>query len=310
MNQILMTENKKKKQRSSGPLEIKGIVRFFAIVIMIFGITLASEGTYAIFKDVEDRKPANMPSVTISRLNDKLILYVEHSVEISKIIYSWNNGENTVIPEGGITAQEEILLPNQNSVLNITVEDMNGKQVKYQKEYLVEGMDITKPTIKIDVANGNKKMTITAIDDTEIASLTYKWEGEDEVEVKATTSGQTQIVQEVDLMPGTRKISIIAEDKNGNVEKIEREIVATTSEPKMQILKDGKKIIIEASDEDGVKDIKINLNGKEYAAKDIKLKRVKVGPIELKEGNNIISIEVTNVSGYSKKAATEIQYTP
>lgn len=311
MNQILMTENKKKKQKNGGrTIEIKGIVRFFAIVIMIFGISLAGQGVYAIYKENEDTKPSNMPSVTISRLNDTAILYVEHSVEISKIIYSWDAGEDTVLPQGTLIAQEEILLPNQNSTLNITIEDMNGKQVKYQKQYLIEGMDITKPTVDIQVADGNRKMTITAKDETEIAYLSYQWEGEEAVIVDATEVGQTQIVEEIELTPGTRKINIIAEDQNGNVEQIEKEIVTTTSEPKMQLRQTGNKIIIEASDEDGVKDITLNLNGKKYAAKDLNLKYVQVGPVELQEGNNTILVEVTNVSGYTKKAATELQYTP
>ncbi len=308
MNQILMTENKKKTSKSSGPIEIKAIVRFFAIVIMIFGITLVGEGVYAIYKDAEDKKPSNMPSVTISRLNDKAILYVEHSAEISKVIYSWNDGESTVLPQGGLTAQEEILLPNQNSVLNITIEEMNGKQFKYQKQYQLEGMDIIKPVIEINVADGSNKMTVTATDDREIKYLSYQWEGKEKVVVEANTQGQTEIKKDIELTPGTRKIYIIAEDVNGNVEKVEKEIVATTSEPKMHVLRDGRNIIIEASDVDGVKDITVNINGKKYAAKDLNLKYVKVGPVVLQEGNNTIQVEVTNVNGYTKKAATEIQY--
>ena len=311
MNQILMTENKKKKQKkSSGPLEIKGIVRFFAIIIMVFGIVLIGESSYAIYKDAEDRNPANMPTVTIGRLNDAAILYVENSIEISKIIYSWNDGEETVLPEGGFTAQESILLPNQNSILNITIEDMNGKQVKYQKEYLIEGMDITKPTIEIDVADGSRKMAITAVDETEIAYLSYQWEGEDEVIIEATTEGQTEITQEIELTPGTRKINIIAEDVNGNVEQIEKEIVATTSEPKMQLIQNAGQIIIEASDEDGIQEIKLNLNGKQYVNQINGEKYIQLGPVSLQDGNNTILVEVTNISGYTKKASTELQYTP
>lgn len=308
MNQILVTENKKKKKTtSSGPLEIKEIVRFFAIVIIIFGVTLIGQGSYAIYKDAEDKNPSNMPSVTISRLNDKAILYVEHSVEISKIMYSWDNGESTVLPEGGITAQEEILLPNQDSVLNIIIEDMNGKQVKYQKEYLLNGMDIIKPTIKVDVTNGNDKMTITATDETEIAYLSYSWEGQDEVRFNADTQGQKEIKKEVELKPGTKKITIIAEDTNKNIEKVEKEIIATTSVPQVRLLKDKDKIMIEASDEDGVKEIIVNINGKKYALKNLNTRYVKAGPVELKEGKNTILVEVTNVSGYTKKASTEVQ---
>lgn len=308
MNQILVTENrKKKKTRTSGPIEIKGVVRFFAIVIAIFGIALTGQGSYAIYREAEDRKPSNMPSVTISRLNDKAILYVEHSIEISKIMYSWDNGENTVLPEGGITAQEEILLPNQNSILNITVEDMNGKQFKYQKEYLLEGMDIIKPTIKVETANGSNKMTITATDETEIAYISYSWEGQEEVKIKAETKGQKEIKKDIELTPGTKKITIIAEDANKNIEKVEKEIIATTSVPKVRLLKDGNKIMIEASDEDGVKEIMVNINGKKYALKNLNTRYVKAGPVELQTGNNTILVEVTNVSGYSKKASTELQ---
>ena len=314
MNQILMTENKKKKQKkaksSNGPIEIKGIVCFFAIVIAIFGIVLVGEGSYAIYQEAENTNQTNMPVVTISRLNDTAILHVEHSVEISKIKYSWDNGEETVLPEGGLVVQEEILLPNQNSILNITIEDMNGKKVKYQKQYYLEGMDITKPTIQIDAADGSHKMTITATDETEIACLSYQWEGEEKVIIEATTEGQTEIKKEIDLTPGTRKINIIAEDTNGNIEQIEKGIVATTSEPKMQLIQNGEKIVIEASDEDGIKDITVNLNGKKYATKDLNLKYVQVGPVKLQEGNNTILVEVTNVSGYTKKASTELQYTP
>ncbi len=311
MNQILMTENKKKKEKkSSGPVEIKGIVRFFAFVILIFGLTLVGEGSYAIYKEAEENDPATMPIVTIGRLNDTAVIYVEHTVEISTITYSWNNGEETVLPEGGLTAQETILLPNQNSVLNITVEDMNGKRVNYKKQYNIEGMDITKPVIEVEVEDGNKKMTITATDDTEIAYLSYQWENEEPVIIEPTEEGQFKITEELDLTPGTRKINIIAEDINGNIEKIEKEIVATTSEPTMQLIQNASQIIIEASDEDGLAEIKLNLNGKQYVNKLNGEKNIQLGPVALQEGNNTILVEVTNVSGYTKKASTELQYTP
>ena len=311
MNQILMTENKKKKEKkSSGPIEIKGIVRFFAFVILIFGLTLIGEGSYAIYKEAEENDPTTMPILTIGRLNDTAVIYVEHTVEISTITYSWNNGEETVLPEGGLTAQETILLPNQNSVLNITVEDMNGKRVNYQKQYNIEGMDITKPVIDVEVEDGNKKMTITATDDTEIAYLSYQWENEEPVIIEPTEEGQFKITEELDLTPGTRKINIIAEDINGNIEKIEKEIVATTSEPTMQLIQNASQIIIDASDEDGLAEIKLNLNGKQYVNKLNGEKNIQLGPVALQEGNNTILVEVTNVSGYTKKASTELQYTP
>ncbi len=315
MNQILMVENRKKqqkqkKQSNGGAIEIRGIVRFFAFVMIIFGIVLAGEGSYAIYKDVSDKDPANQPKVIVSRQSDTVAISVEHIVEISKVIYSWNNGEATELPQGGLTAYEEILLPNQNSILNITIEDMNGKKVSYQKEYIVEGMDITKPTIKIDVVDGSRKMKITAEDETAISYLSYQWEGQEAIKIDATTGTQTKIEKEIDLTPGTKKITIIAEDASGNIEQTEKEIVATTSEPKMQLIQNGREFIIEASDEDGIKEIRLNLNGKQYVNPANNEKYIKIGPALLQDGNNTILVEVTNVNGYTKKAATEIQYTP
>ncbi len=309
MNQILMTENKKKKQRgNSGPIEIKQIVRFFAIVIIIFGIALIGEGSYAIYKEADDKKPENIPVVTIGRVNDKAILYVSHNTEISKIIYSWNDGESTEIPEGSTTAQEEILLPNENSTLNITIEDFKGKQIKYQKQYYLEGMDLIKPIIDVNVSDGSSKMVITAEDETEIAYLSYQWEGEEEIKIQADTPGQTKIEKELKLTAGTRKINIIAEDANGNVEQIEKTIAASTSKPNVWIEQNGGEIIIKAQDEDGVRDIEATVNGKKYAAKDLNLKDVKVGPIKLQQGSNTISVIVTNINEGTRKAATEINY--
>ncbi len=313
MNQILAIENRKKqpkqkKQSSGRAIETRGIVRFFAIVIIIFGLVLIGEGSYAMYKEAADKNPANMPKVMVSREGDKVIVSVEHATEISKVIYSWNNGEATEVPQGGLTAYEEILLPNQNSILNIIIEDMNGKTAHYQKEYIVEGMDVTKPTINIQVADGSKKMTITAEDETALSYLSYQWEGEEVVREEATIDTQTKIEKEIDLTPGTRKITIIAEDSSGNKEQIEKEIIATTSKPKMQLIRNGREFIIEATDEDGITEIKLNLNGKQYVNPVNKEKYIKIGPALLQDGNNTILVEVTNVNGYTEKAATEIKY--
>ena len=144
MNQILAVENKKKEKvktkkiRTGRPIEIKGIVMFFAVIIMVFGLTLAGQGSYALYKDIDDRKPENIPYVTIGRVNDKAIVQISSNIEISKLVYSWNNGEESAIPIGSTNAREEITLLGYDSVLNLTIEDMNGKRVKFQKQYLLQ----------------------------------------------------------------------------------------------------------------------------------------------------------------------------
>ena len=316
MNQILAVENKKKEKdktkkiKTGRPIEIKGIVIFFAVIIMVFGLTLAGQGSYALYKDINDRKPENIPYVTIGRINDKAIVQISSNIEISKLVYSWNNGEESAIPIGSTNAKEEITLLGYDSVLNLIIEDINGKRVKYQKQYLLTGVDITKPVIKIETKDGNDKMKIVAKDETEIAYITYQWEDGEPVTISADQQRQTEIIAQVPLTVGSKKIKIIAIDANGNIEEIEKEITTSTSKPQMLVRRNKDKITVQASDKDGVKNIVINLNGEIYEAKDINRKSVKVGPVTLREGNNTISVEVTNVNGYTEKATAEIQYNP
>ncbi len=316
MNQILAVENKKKEKvktkkiRTGRPIEIKGIVMFFAVIIMVFGLTLAGQGSYALYKDIDDRKPENIPYVTIGRVNDKAIVQISSNIEISKLVYSWNNGEESAIPIGSTNAREEITLLGYDSVLNLTIEDMNGKRVKFQKQYLLTGVDITKPVVEIETKDGNDKMKIVAKDETEIAYITYQWEDGEPVTVNADQQGQTEMIVQVPLTVGLKKIKIIAVDINGNIEEIEREITTSTSRPKMTLRRNKQKISIEIEDKDGIKSIKANLNGEEYEITNVNRKKVKVGYLYLREGNNTISVEVTNVNDYTEKATAELQYNP
>ena len=305
MNQILATEKTKKSNKQT---DIKNVIMFFAISLIIFGLVLSGEGTYAIYKNIEDAKPSNIPTVTMERINDEIIVNIKHNAQIMKISYSWDNGEENVVPINDYIAQERIILLGYNSTLNLKVEDINGKQIIYQKEFLLDGVDITKPTIQINTSNGSNKMVIIAKDETAISKMTYQWEGEEERTVYAETNNEKELEQEVILTPGNKIIKVIAEDLNGNIEELEKEVVISTSKPTMSVLKNGNQVIFEAKDQDGVRDILVNLNGETYSAKDINLKEVKVGPLTLKEGNNILSIEVTNVNGYTESAATELMY--
>lgn len=277
---------------------------------MVFGLTLAGQGSYALYKDIDDRKPENIPYVTIGRVNDKAIVQISSNIEISKLVYSWNNGEESAIPIGSTNAREEITLLGYDSVLNLTIEDMNGKRVKFQKQYLLTGVDITKPVVEIETKDGNDKMKIVAKDETGIAYITYQWEDGEPVTVNADQQGQTEMIVQVPLTVGLKKIKIIAVDTNGNIEEIEREITTSTSRPKMTLRRNKQKISIEIEDKDGIKSIKANLNGEEYEITNVNRKKVKVGYLYLREGNNTISVEVTNVNDYTEKATAELQYNP
>ena len=263
MNQILITEKKKKSKKAPrGPIEVKGIVRFFAVFIMIFGIILASEGSYALYKEIDESRPENIPDLTITRDGDVLLLQVDHNTEISKINYRWNDGEVNSIPEGTTYAEEEILLPDGNNVLNITVIDMKNREYQFIKEYNLEGVDITKPNIDVtQTEEGTANISISATDETEIIQMTYKINDDQEVVIEATEEGQKEIKKDITLPEGQSTLTVVAKDATGNTTTYEKQIIAS-SKPTIEIVsKEGNVITLKIADKYGLKDVVVNLNG-------------------------------------------------
>ena len=315
MNQILVTEKKKKNKKTSrGPIEIKGIVRFFAVFIMLFGIVLAGEGSYALYKEIDESKPENIPDLSLTRDGDIVILKIEHNTEISKVNYRWNDGEENSIPEGTTYVEEEILLPDGNNVLNITVIDMKNREYQFIKEYNLEGVDITKPNIEVtQTEEGTANISIVASDETAITEMTYKINDEQEVTVQATEDGQKEITQDITLPEGQNTLTVVARDTTDNVTTYEKQIIVS-SKPTIEIVsQEGNTITLKISDKYGLKDVIVNLNGKVYSSKDIDQnpnvnKNEIYVPLELQSGNNVLSIEVTNVNGLKGSASTQLQY--
>ena len=150
MNQILVMENKKKKRsRNTGPAEIENILKFFAIALIVFGVLFIGHGSYAIYKDAKGKDKKNLPILTMERVNDEVIIKATSSIKIKNLIYSWNTDEETKIPVDGTFIEENVMLLNENGTLNVKIEDEKGRTVKYQKEFIIDGLDITKPTIEI-----------------------------------------------------------------------------------------------------------------------------------------------------------------
>lgn len=308
MNQILTVENKKKskKSKSSSQIEIKNIVIFFAIAIIIFGIFLVGQGSYAMYQESKGKNTKDLPTINITRINDTFRLEVTSTKMITYLKYSWNNAEETVIPVDDTHIEEKITLLNENSILNITIEDETGRAVKYQKECIVEGIDITKPTIEIaeDQVQGNIK--ITATDETEMAYITYKVNDEDEIRIDKSETENKTIMYILKLARGQNKLVITAVDKSGNIETKEQEIIVSEA-PKIELEQNANILTVIVKDTDGVKDLEINLNGVIYAGKDINQKEVKL-PVQLKEGVNTIKVKVTNVNGLVAEGARDINY--
>ena len=308
MNQILIMENKKKKKKShsSGPSDISNILKFFAIILIIFGIFFVEQGSYAIYKEIIGSNTDNLPTVTIERVNDTAVVTVTSTYEIEYLVYSWGDGEDTRLSVGGTYVEETIMLPLSNSILNIEVEEENGRTVKYQKEFNVEDMDITQPSIELTEESTEGNIKITATDETEMSYIIYQVNDEEEVRIDKSDAEDKTISYILKLSNGENIVTVTAVDTSGNYTTVEQTIVVSGQTAINLSIEDGK-LIVNLEDEDGVKDVLVNLNGAEYEATDINQKSVSFS-LDIVEGTNTLSITVTNVNSLVTKGVNEFEY--
>ena len=304
MNQILYVGDNK----NNGPVAVKSVIKFFAIVIIIFGIILIGEGTYSMYKGIVANSGNNIPTVYMNRVNDTVVIKAENNIEIAKLIYSWNKGEETVLLPNNKAVEEVVLLPNENSILNVTIVDIKGKETKYMQQWNIEGIDIKKPEMEIATDDSSRKITIIARDETQIDYLIYKWNNEAETRVNGTERNKLEIQKTIDMKLGENKLTVTAVDKNGNTNTLEKTIIIS-SKPTIAVKQSNSKIHIVINDEVSIKTVSININGQVYAGEYEAKKQLKLN-VPLKQGNNTVSITVTNESGLEQKVVREFIYKP
>ena len=304
MNQILYVGDNK----NNGPVAVKSVIKFFAIVIIIFGIILIGEGTYSMYKGIVANSGNNIPTVYMNRVNDTVVIKAENNLEIAKLIYSWNKGEETVLLPNNKAVEEVVLLPNENSILNVTIVDIKGKETKFMQQWNIEGIDIKKPEMEIATDDSSRKITIIARDETQIDYLIYKWNNEAETRVNGTERNKLEIQKTIDMKLGENKLTVTAVDKNGNTNTLEKTIIIS-SKPTIAVKQSNSKIHIVINDEVSIKTVSININGQVYAGEYEAKKQLKLN-VPLKQGNNTVSITVTNESGLEQKVVREFIYKP
>lgn len=293
MNQILQTESKK-----SGPIQISKVALFFAIAIIIFGLILVGQGSYAMIIGTKDKekeppmKPTN-PEVNIVRVEENILINITHTMPIKSVIYSWNDEtEQTIETNNQTSISKEIELPFGNNKLNLTVIDQNENQFKYTKEYAVDGDG--KPVIELLLTKENK-IRIKAQDSQGLKFIRYTWNNGNYVTVEANIEDLKLIDQLADIPLGQNTLRVEAVNINDMITTKELEVKGIRR-PIVSLRQDGDKLIIRAEDEVAMKVINFTLNGQKYQ---INYGEVKVieRAMPLKQGENIIELVAENVEG-------------
>ncbi len=296
MNQILSTSNLEKNKKG-GQIEIHTIIKFFSIILIIFGVIMISTASYAIYrKTVDKNNIPTKPSITEEQKDSKTVLLkVTHDKAIDKIEYSWNEEEiKTITGNGRKYIEQEIEIPGGTNTLYVSVIDIEGQEISNEQTYETEEI------IKMEINNG--KVKVSAETETEISYMTYRWdeEQEEKVDINATT-----VEQEIEIPMGEHTLTVILVDENNETITKEQKVKGVVK-PKVQVKLDENKenFLITITDDSGLDRVEFVINGENKTIKANESQKEMKIKLPLKDGQNIVEITAYNLDGIESDKIT------
>ena len=293
---------KKEKQinygRPSDKANIVSTVRVFCILIILFGFTLIGDATYGIISSKPKLEDAI--NVTANSIGSNVTIKAVGNMPIQSLNYRWNQGEETTIQGNGtVELEATVQIPTGNNILNMSVIDYYGNKTEYQKQYINEQNDASKPTIEISVS-GNM-LNITATDETEMSYLTYSWNNgtPTRVDIDETATDKTVLKASIEVLKGENTLSIVAVDTEGNT-ATRTEKIKGANKPTFTVSADGTNLVINAKDDEGINKIEITVDGVTSEAAVDNLKEVQAN-LPITPGAHTITITVTNINGLAEE---------
>ena len=307
MNQIIFTGDKGKK------IEINKVVIAFSIIIIIFAIFLIGIGINSLNKNKQGNDKninTSVPEIITNAEGNSVELKIKNEVAIEKVYYSWKNGEENEIEN--ISGQNEVtqtvLLPNEDTTLNIRVIDIYKQEHSFSKDFKYNSnADVVKPTIKFD-SNITGYVTVTVTDNREISYVEYNWNEDEASRIKANENQKTKMELRIPAREGENTLTILAVDASGN-SSLEDQIVRGYKKPKIELKKNRGEIIIIATDEEEITKVVYEINGMIYEKFNTGENK-KVFEIRdlLVKGKNIIKVTAYNKAGETAEKTGQCTY--
>ena len=288
MNQILYTKDKSGVSSS----EMKSIVRFFVVAIIVFALILVGEGVLGLFNRTDEVVVFACPNLTKEKNGSYVTLNFDGDTRVNKVIYVWDDGmENTYQANAKTNFSFEVEIPPGEHMLKTTVVDVNGNKTRYEdiEAAFTENDDATKPQITIE--RKTAKLEIVATDDTELDYFSYQWEGEEEVVVQPSEEDKTTARASIDVEEGSKKITLKAVDKTGNKNLITRKVVASNGPTISASIADNS-FVVNITDDVEITKIVYTHNEEEKTIDDIpKGTKEYEFKVPLKDGDNYLKID-------------------
>ena len=314
MNQILSFQT-----IGNSKIQLKKVIRFFSIFIILFALILFIEGSFGYYKNKNKKVVIKeTPDINIQRDNGTTILNITSNIGVQKVIYSWNDGIEDSVEEGGKN-NVEVKIPTTigTNDLNIKIIDSNGNTIVYNpvkisyEENQEENVnweeaiktDKTKPKVSIESVKG--KIVITATDDVKMSYVTYSWNGEEENKITGLSDDEKTLTTEIDstnVKKGTNKLIVKAYDKAGNVETVEKEVQGANGS-EIKVNQENGELVVNVKNDINITKIEYNFNGEEKTIDNINQKEYTF-KLQMKDGENKISI-----SAYADALKSDYQNT-
>lgn len=314
MNQILSFQT-----IGNSKIQLKKVIRFFSIFIILFALILVIEGSFGYYKNKNKKVVIKeTPDINIQRDNGTTILNITSNIGVQKVIYSWNDGIEDSVEEGGKN-NVEVKIPTTigTNDLNIKIIDSNGNTIVYNpvkisyEENQEENVnweeaiktDKTKPKVSIESVKG--KIVITATDDVKMSYVTYSWNGEEENKITGLSDDEKTLTTEIDstnVKKGTNKLIVKAYDKAGNVETVEKKVQGANGS-EIKVNQENGELVVNVKNDINITKIEYNFNGEEKTIDNINQKEYTF-KLQMKDGENKISI-----SAYADALKSDYQNT-
>lgn len=267
MNQILSVEMPKrgnnKNNKINKKVNIKSVIIFFSIALILFGIIIIISGIFSMIKNKDKNNEGNnqnnavteiKPTIDIVQGDSKLEVTISGTEEILQVSYKWANQE-AVIEEG--KGRDKISLdidiPAGTNKIEITATGISGGVEKLENEYT--GVEASKPQIGIN-QNKDESLQLICQSENKIKSISYYYDNNEPIKKEIN---DTKAEFPIEGLEGKHSLTITVEDENGTTTKETKDIY----KPVLDIKTDTKNFLIKAENEKGIEKIYINLNNNE-----------------------------------------------